>query len=111
MQSQTHGQVQEVDAIEAASTMLLSSLDAEMTIEGEEDAKQVSPILAIGLVLGGLGLLLGGGYMLRGQIQAGTGFGVLPLGGLGHVYLAGLYLFAGFSLSQRVIEFITNSMS
>lgn len=71
--SQTHGQAQEVDAIEAASTMLLSSLDAEMTIEGEEDSKQASPVLAIVLVLGGLGLLLGGGYMLRGQIQAGPG--------------------------------------
>ena len=68
-----HEQPEEVDAIEAASSLLFSSLDAEMTADGDGDAKQGSPLGAVGVLFGGIVLLLGGGYLMRGQIQARMG--------------------------------------
>jgi len=66
-----HDAQESVDAIEAASSLLLSSLDAEMSTDSDEDGKkQGSPLLAVGFVLGGIFVLLGGGYLLRGQIQS-----------------------------------------
>ena len=47
------------DVIGTASTLILNSLDAEMSTDGEE--KQSSPLVALGALLGGILLLAGGG--------------------------------------------------
>jgi hypothetical protein len=56
------------DVIGTASSLILNSLDAEMSTDGEE--KQSSPLVALGALLGGILLLAGGGYLLRDQIQS-----------------------------------------
>ena len=44
-------------AMSAASALLMSTLDAEM----DGDDKEANPLVALGFLLGGIGVLLGGG--------------------------------------------------
>ena len=72
------------------SSMLLSTLDSE--VEGEE--KPASPLAAVGLLLGGIVLLLGSGYLLREQIQGFLEFFVVAVeewGTWGYVAYAAAY--------------------
>jgi hypothetical protein len=58
-------------AIEGAASLLLNTLDGEVAAQEE---KSVSPAIGIAVMLGGVLALLGGGYLLKDQIQAFLSF-------------------------------------
>ncbi|GAX79812.1 hypothetical protein CEUSTIGMA_g7252.t1 [Chlamydomonas eustigma] len=58
--------------LEDAASLLLSTLDGE--IAAQEEEKSISPAIGIAIMLGGVLALLGGGYLLKDQIQAFLSF-------------------------------------